>query len=137
MSSWKRWNSTKFVRLELTVKTLALFKYGANKLNSMSQNKKMSLILSRSDFSMIWRYYGIPCVHFYLFIIFLFRTNGKKGHLMRMTFVIIMVMFFFDSGIWEGTWSQLRSKFILNNYEVHWQEHFERYHAVEYFTDMD
>ena len=36
-------------------------------------------------------------------LLFSFRTNGKKGHLMRMTFVIIMVMFFFDSGIWEGT----------------------------------
>ena len=50
MFSLKPWNSTKFVRLGLTVKTLALFKHGGNKLNSMSQNKKMSLILSGSDF---------------------------------------------------------------------------------------
>ena len=136
MSSWKRWNSTKFVRLELTVKTLALFKYGANKLNSMSQNKKMSLILSRSDFSMIWRYYGIPCVHFYLFIIFLFRTNGKKGHLDENDF-----RYCYCNLSKVAFWKPLERSYIWSSfstiYEAPWQHHFERLPVVENVMDID
>ena len=36
-----------------------------------------SLVLSRRDFWIVWRYHGIWQVHFY----FLFRTDDKKRHL--------------------------------------------------------
>ena len=93
MFSLKPWNSTKFVRLELTVKTLALFKHGGNKLNSMSQNKKMSPILSRSDFSMIWRYNGIPSAHFYLFIFLCLEPMARKDTWMTTTSITVIVIF--------------------------------------------
>ena len=52
MFSCKRWTSTKFVRLELTVKTLALSKHGEIILKFMCQTKEKcdSLVLSRSSF---------------------------------------------------------------------------------------
>ena len=82
MFSCKGWNSTNFDRLELTSKTFGSIQTWENntKVHVPKQKKCDSLVLSRSGFWMIWRYHGIPCAHFYLFI-FLFRTNGKKGHL--------------------------------------------------------
>ena len=52
MFSCKRWTSTKFVRLELTVKTLALSKHEEIILKFMCQTKEKcdSLVLSRSSF---------------------------------------------------------------------------------------
>ena len=44
--------------------------------------------LSRRDFWMVWRCHGIPCV-----IIFLFRTNGKKGYLDENDFHTVIVVF--------------------------------------------
>ena len=43
----------------------------------MTQTKEKwdSLVLSRTDFCMVGRCHGIPCLHF------LFRSNGKKEHL--------------------------------------------------------
>ena len=61
-----------------------------------------------------------------LIFIFLFRTNGKKVYLDEN-----------DSGILKVTWSQIWLKFVLNNYRAFWQQHFGRYSAIEYFTDMD
>ena len=47
------------------------------------------------------------------------------------TSVTVMITFF-ESGILKVTSSQLCSKFLLNNYGVHWRQHFERYHIVIY-----
>ena len=60
----------------------------------------------------------------------------RKDTWMRTTSVTVMVIFF-ESGILKVAWSQLCSKSLLNNYETHWQQHFERYPSVLYFTDMD
>ena len=38
------------------------------------------LVLSKADFCMVGRCHGIPCFHF-LFIFFLFISNGNKEHL--------------------------------------------------------
>ena len=70
-----------------------------------------------------------------LLLSFLFRTNGKKGRLDENDFRHCLGIFF-ESGILKVTWSQLCLKFLLNNYEAHWKQHFE-YPTVEYFTDMD
>ena len=48
-----------------------------------------SLVLSRADFWMVWRFHGIPCFYFYFF---LFRSNGKKNTWMRAIFVTVMVI---------------------------------------------
>ena len=71
-----------------------------------------------------------------LSLLFLFRTNGKKGRLDENDFRHCHGIFF-ESGILKVTWSQLCSKFLPNNYEAHWKQHFERYPTVEYFPDMD
>ena len=71
-----------------------------------------------------------------LLLLFLFRTNGKKGRLDENDFRHCHGIFF-ESGILKVTWSQLCSKFLPNNYEAHWKQHFERYPTVEYFPDMD
>ena len=42
-----------------------------------TREKWNSLVLSRVNFWMVWRHYGIPYIRF----IFLFRTNGKNEHL--------------------------------------------------------
>ena len=71
-----------------------------------------------------------------LLLLFLFRTNGKKGRLDENDFRQCHGIFF-ESGILKVTWSQLCSKFLSNKYEAHWKQHFERYPRVEYFPDMD
>ena len=60
-----------------------------------------------------------------LLLLFLFRTNGKKGDLDENDFRHGYGIFF-ESGILKVTWWQLSSKSLLNNYEAHWQQHFER-----------
>ena len=79
---------------------------------------------------MLW-YFACPFIY-----LFLFKTNGKKGHLKRTNSVTVMAIFF-ESGILKVTWSQLCLNFLLNNYEAYWQKQFERCPTVAYFTDMD
>ena len=69
-------------------------------------------------------------------LLFLFRTNAKKGCLDENDFCRCHGIFF-EGGILNVTWSQQYSKFVPNNYEAHWKQHFERYPAVEYFPNMD
>ena len=88
------------------------------------------LVLSRSDLWMAWRCHGIPRVYCYYFYL---EPTVRKDNWMRTASVTVMLIFF-KSGILKVTWSQLRSKSILNKYETHWQQHFERYHTVLYFT---
>ena len=135
MFSCKRWTSTKFVRSELTVENLASPKHGKMILKVHVPNKKKhdSLVLSRSDLWMVWRRHGIPRVFCYYFCL---EPTVRKDTWMRTTSVTVMVVFF-ESGILKVTWSQLYSKSLLNNYEAHWQQHFERYPTGLYFTDMD
>ena len=52
---------------------------------------------------MIWRYFGVSSFYFFC----VFRTNCKKKHLDENDFRL----------------SQLCSKFSLNNYKQHWQQH--------------
>ena len=100
----------------------------------MSQTKEKcdSLVLSRSDLWIVWRCHGIPRVCCYYFCL---EPTVRKDAWMRTTSVTVMA--FFSSGILKVTWSQLCSKFLPNNYEAHWKQHFERYPTVEYFPDMD
>ena len=72
-----------------------------------------SLVLSRGDFWMIWKFHGISCFHFY----FLFRNIDKREWVDRTTSVPDMIIFFgkchsksswsqvlrrtFDKGIWK------------------------------------
>ena len=60
-----------------------------------------------------------------LLLLFLFRTNGKKGRLDEND-VRHCHCIFFESGISKVTWSQLCSKFLSNIYETHWKQHFGR-----------
>ena len=135
MFSCKRWTSTKFVRSELTVETLASSKYRKIilKLHAQTKKKHDSLVLSRSDLWMVWRWHGIPRAFCYYLCL---EPTVRKDTWMRTTSVTVMVIFF-ESGILKVTWSQICSKSLLSNYEAHWQQHFERYPTVLYFTDMD
>ena len=100
----------------------------------MSQTKVKcdSLVLSRSGLWIVWRCHDIPRDHCYYFCL---EPTARKDAWMRTTSVTVMA--FFSSGILKVTWSQLCSKFLPNNYEAHWKQHFERYPTVEYFPDMD
>ena len=100
----------------------------------MCQTKEKcdSLVLSRSDLWMVWRCHGIPRVYCYYFYL---EPTVRKDTWMRTASVTVMVTFF-ESGILKVTWSQLCSKSLLNKYEAHWQQHFERYPTVLCFTDM-
>ena len=55
-----------------------------------------------------------------LLLLFLFRTNGKKGHLDESDFCHCYGNFF-KTAILKVTWYQLYSKFLLINYKAHWQ----------------
>ena len=65
-----------------------------------------------------------------LLLLFLFRTNHKKGHFDKNDFCYCYGNFFSKVAFWKVTWSQLCSKFLLNKYEALWQQHFERYPTV-------
>ena len=86
-------------------------------LKSMSQTKGKCdfFVLSRSHLWMVWRYYGIPRVHCYYFCL---EPTVRKDICMITTSVTVMVIFFKIS-ILKFTWSQLCSKFLLNNIERH------------------
>ena len=66
-----------------------------------------------------WRCHCIPCVHLEAF----FRSSGKKGHLEKYYFRYCYGNF---CGILNVIWSHLYSKFLFDNYEARWQEHFEQ-----------
>ena len=76
-------------------------------LKSLSQTKEKhdSLVLSRSDLWMVWRWHGISRVHCYYFCL---EPTVTKDTWMRTTSVTVMVIFF-KSGILKVTGSQLCS----------------------------
>ena len=76
----------------------------------------------------VWRWHGIPRVYCYYFCL---ELTVRKDTWVRTTCVTVMVIFV-ESGILKVTWSQLCSKYLLNNYEPHWQQHFEVYPTVLY-----
>ena len=134
MFSCKRWTSTKFVKSELTVETLASPKHGKITLK-VHVLKRNVTPLFWVDLTFEWyeRCHAIPRVYCYYFYL---EPTIRKDTWMRTDSVTIMVMFF-ESGILKVIWSQLCSKSLLKNYEAHWQQYFERYPIVLYFTDMD
>ena len=67
---------------------------------------------------MIWKCYGIPRFHFH----FLFRNNSKREQLDGNNFRHCYGIFFRRCHS-ESTWSQLCSKFFLNNYKAPLQKH--------------
>ena len=69
----------------------------------------------------------------YLFLFILFRSNVRKGYLDESDFRHCSGNLF-ESAIPK---SQLFFKSLLDNYEVHQQQHFERHPTVEDFTDMN
>ena len=99
------------------------------KVSPCSKQKGNVTPLFWVDLKMPW-YYSVCSL-----LLFLFRTNGKGGQLdendLRHCYGN-----FSEGDIFKVTWSQLCLKFLLNNYEAHWKQHFE-YPTVEYFTDMD
>ena len=60
------------------------------------------------------------CFHFWI--------NDTKGHLNDNDWCHF---WFFESAIRKIAWSQLRLKFVLNNFEAHWQQHTGRHLTVE------
>ena len=134
MFSCKQWTSTTFFRSELTVENLASPKHGKI-IPKVHVPKRNVTSLFWVDLSFEW-YEDVTVFRVFIVIIFYLESTVRKDNWMRTAFVTVMVIFF-ESGILKVTWSQLCSKSILNKYEAHWQQHFERYHTVLYFTDMD
>ena len=126
-------NVNKFIRSELTVKTLALPKHEKIKLLSQTKEKHDSLVLSRSNIWMVWRWNGILRVHCYYFCL---EPKVRKENLNKNDFRHGYDMFF-ESRILKVSLSQISSKSLLNIYDVRWKQHFERYPTVLYFTDME
>ena len=85
---------------------------------TQTREKWGSLVLSRTDFCVVWRCHMVFCFIFY----FLFKSNGKKEHLdennSRHGYGN-----YFKSAALKVSWFQLCSTFFLNNYETHWQRH--------------
>ena len=134
MFSCKRWTSTKFVRSELTVETLASPKYGKIILKVHAPNKKETQL---PCFEWMWLLNGVKTTWYSAcsLLLSLFRTNGKKEHLDENNFRHCYGNFFRK---WNSeSYLITCSKSLLNKYEAHWQQHFQRYATVLYFTDMD
>ena len=104
-----------------------------NTKSPCAKEKCDSLFLSRSDLWMLWKCHGIPRVYCYYFYL---EPTVRKDTWMRTASVTVMVTFF-ESGILKITWSQPCSEYLLKKYEAHWQQHFEGYSIVLYFTDID
>ena len=96
---------------------------------SQTKGKCDYLLLSRSD---IWTM-CIPRVYCYYFWL---EPTVRKDTCMTTTSVTV-ILFFFKSDILKVSWSQLCLKFLLNNYQAHWKQHFEKKPTVEYYPDMD
>ena len=128
----QRWTWIRFARSEFLVKTLTLPKYGDMILNSMTltRGKCNSLVLSKPDFWMVWRYPGILSVDFYSF-----RTSGNEWHLDESNFRRCYSNFL-ESVILKVTWSQLCLKFFLNTCEAQWKHYFEMHSTTDDFRDM-
>ena len=134
MFSCKRWTSMNFVRSELTVETLASPIHGKIILKVHVPNKKGTWL---PCFESIWSLNVIkmPCYSACSLLLFLFRTSVRKDTWMRTASVIVTVIFF-ENVILNINWSQLCSKSLLHSYEAHWQQHFEWYTTLVYFTIM-
>ena len=115
-------NGKRRLRLLVRVirKTLTLLKHEDMILSCMTQTREKwdSLVLSRADFWMVWTCHGNPCFHFYLICLeqLYKRIIGWKR-------LPSLLCFFFRKCHCESTWSQLCSKFFINNYEAPWQRH--------------
>ena len=72
----------------LPEKTIQTWRY--NKYYIPWTEKWDSLVLSRPDYWMIWRCYGIPCFPFYFFCL---KPTVRKGIWMRTTSITVMVIF--------------------------------------------
>ena len=92
-------------------------------MQTLIANKFYPFLLSRSDLWIVWRCHGILRVYWYYFCL---EPTVRKDACMRTT--SINAIFFSKVAFW---------KFLLNNYEAHWKQHFERSPTVEYFLDMD
>ena len=115
-----------FVRLELSEKTLSLPKYEDIIQTPWPKQEKNGSPKFWVDLTFGW----------YVFtVILLFRTNSKKEHLDKNDFRRCYGNFF-ESAILKVTWSQLCLEFLLNNYEAHWQQHFQIHLTVKKFTDL-
>ena len=71
---------------------------------------------------------------FFLFVCL--EPNAVKGYLDENNFRHCYGSFF-ESVVLKVTYLQLCSKFLLNNYEAHWQQQFERQTTLEDFKDMN
>ena len=69
------------------------------------------------------------------FLIFCLKSTIRKDIWMKTTFTIVMVIFLKCHS--ESYLIIAILKFVLNIYEPHWQEHFERHLKVENFINMD
>ena len=109
--------STKLDRLEFSEKNFAF----TESFITQTREKWDSQVLSAPDFWMVWKCHGILCVHLYFF---LFRGNVRKGYLD-------------DSDLSHFYWITAMLKFLLNNYEAYWEQHFEGHPTVEDLMGMD
>ena len=75
-------------------------------LNSTSKRKWDFLVLSRGDFRMIWRCHAILA----------FSVEWER-------LPALLWYFLFRKCPSKSTWSELCSKFFLNNYKKTWQKH--------------
>ena len=143
MFSSTRWASTKFVRSELTAETSASPKHGKiiftkvllTKVPACPKQKRNVTPLFLVDLTFEWYEDDMA---FRVFIVIIFRTNGKKTHLYANDFRNCYGNFFrkWHSESYLIT-AMFKVKSLLSNYEAHRQLHFERYPTVLHFTDMD
>ena len=133
--SWKPWTSTKFVRSELTVETLASPKHGKIILKVHVPNKREMWL---PCFEKIWPLNGMKMSWYSacLLLLFLFRANGKKGNLNEHSFRHCYGSFFRKRHS-ESYVITAMFKVPSQQNEAHWQQHFERYPTVLCFTDID
>ena len=81
-----------------------------------------SLVLSRTQFWMVWKCHENSVFMVFHIFIFLFRTTVKKKH-SNESDLPHSYGNNFETAILKVTWYQLYSNFFINNYEVHWQWH--------------
>ena len=86
--SSNRWTSTEIVSLELLAKLLTLSKHENIILNyNIILNR---VVLSKYDFWLAWKCYGIPCFHFLYFCL---ELTIRKDIWTKATSVTVMVIF--------------------------------------------
>ena len=89
-------------------KTLALLKHEGTILNSMTQTREKRRLLN----DMIMPWYSV-----FSFLFFLFRNKVIREQLDKSDFRRCCGNFFFRKCHSKSIWSQLCSKFFINNYE--------------------